>query len=83
MLSKVKAEFGKLDIFVSNARPEISEFFQAPMDITLEQWDTSFDSQAKAFLVAVREVVTFMGDGGRIFAITSCHFGNSYLNHPS
>jgi NAD(P)-dependent dehydrogenase (short-subunit alcohol dehydrogenase family) len=40
------------------------------MDITLEQWDAAFDSQAKAFLVAVREVVPLMGQGGRIFAIT-------------
>lgn len=70
MLGKVKDEFGKLDIFVSNARPELATFFQKPMDITLEQWDTSFDSQAKAFLVAVREVLTFMDDGSRIFAIT-------------
>jgi NAD(P)-dependent dehydrogenase (short-subunit alcohol dehydrogenase family) len=70
MLGKVKAEFGKLDIFVSNARPEMAAFFQPPMEITLEQWDMAFDSQAKAFLVAVREVATFMGEGGRIFAIT-------------
>lgn len=70
MLGKVKAAFGKLDIFVSNARPEVPAFFQAPMDITLEQWDAAFDSQAKAFLVAVREVVAFMGDGSRILALT-------------
>jgi len=70
MLAQVKADFGKLDIFVSNARPEVPAFFQAPMDITLEQWDAAFDSQAKAFLVAVREVVAFMGDPGRIFALT-------------
>jgi len=70
MLGKVKTEFGKLDIFVSNARPEVPAFFQAPMDITLEQWDAAFDSQAKAFLVAVREAVAFMDDGSRIFAIT-------------
>jgi len=70
MLGAVKAAFGKLDIFVSNARPEVPAFFQAPMDITLEQWDMAFDSQAKAFLVAVRQVAAFMGDGGRVFAIT-------------
>jgi NAD(P)-dependent dehydrogenase (short-subunit alcohol dehydrogenase family) len=70
MLGKVKAEFGKLDIFVSNARPEMAAFFQPPMEITLEQWDMAFDSQAKAFLVAVREVTTFMSEGGRILAIT-------------
>jgi NAD(P)-dependent dehydrogenase (short-subunit alcohol dehydrogenase family) len=70
MLRRVKTEFGRLDIFVSNARPEAPTFFQPPMDITLDQWDTAFDSQAKAFLIAVREAIPLMGDGGRIFAIT-------------
>ena len=55
MFGKLKTEFGKLDIFVSNARPEAPAFFQPPLDITLEQWNTAFDSQAKAFLVGVRE----------------------------
>jgi NAD(P)-dependent dehydrogenase (short-subunit alcohol dehydrogenase family) len=70
MFRKVKAEFGKIDIFVSNARPEVPTFFQPPLDITLEQWDTALDSQAKAFLIGVREAIPLMGDGGRIFAIT-------------
>src|SRR5439155_2731832 len=35
MFRKVQSEFGKLDIFVSNARPEVPAFFQPPMDITL------------------------------------------------
>jgi NAD(P)-dependent dehydrogenase (short-subunit alcohol dehydrogenase family) len=70
MFRKVQAQFGSLDIFVSNARPEAPAFFQPPMDITLEQWDAAINSQAKAFLVAVREAVALMGDGGRIFAIT-------------
>jgi NAD(P)-dependent dehydrogenase (short-subunit alcohol dehydrogenase family) len=70
MVRKVRAEFGTLDIFVSNARPEVPAFFQAPMEITLEQWDAAFNSQAKAFLVGVREAVVSMGTGGRIFAIT-------------
>ena len=70
MFGKVKADFGTLDIFVSNARPEAAEFFYPPMDITLEQWDAAFDSQAKAFLVGVREAVSLMGKGGRILAIT-------------
>jgi NAD(P)-dependent dehydrogenase (short-subunit alcohol dehydrogenase family) len=70
MFRKVKTEFGQLDIFVSNARPEAPKFFQPPLDITLEQWDTAFDSQAKAFLLGVREALPLMRDGGRIFAIT-------------
>lgn len=70
MFDKVKSEFGKLDIFVSNARPEAPAFFQAPLEISLEQWDNAFNSQAKAFLIAVREAIPYMTHGGRIFAIT-------------
>jgi NAD(P)-dependent dehydrogenase (short-subunit alcohol dehydrogenase family) len=70
MLGKVKTDFRKLDIFVSNARPEVAAFFRTPLDITLEQWDAAFNSQAKAFLVGVREAIPLMGNGGRIFAIT-------------
>jgi enoyl-[acyl-carrier protein] reductase III len=70
MFADVRAQFGKLDIFVSNARPEASEFFQPPMDITLKQWDTAFDSQAKAFLIGVREASALLSEGGRVVAVT-------------
>jgi NAD(P)-dependent dehydrogenase (short-subunit alcohol dehydrogenase family) len=32
-------QFGSLDIFVSNARPEAPTFYEAPMGIALEKWD--------------------------------------------
>src|ERR1700686_5174062 len=67
MLGKVKTDFSKLDIFVSNARPEVAAFFRTPSDITLEQWDAAFNSQAKAFLVGVREALPLMGNRGGIF----------------
>ncbi len=70
MFREVHAKFGKLDIFVANARPEADRFFQGPMDITLEQWDNAFNSQAKAFLVGAREAAALMGKGGRIIALT-------------
>ena len=70
MFGKVKAEFGKLGAFVSNARPEAAAFFYPPMDITLEQWKAAFDSQTKAFLIGVREAVALIGKGGRILAVT-------------
>src|SRR5438067_13115920 len=70
MFGKVKAEFGKLDIFVGNARPEAATFFYPPMEITLEQWNAASDSQAKAFLLAVHEAVPLMDKGARILAIT-------------
>jgi len=70
LIRKAHAECAALDIFVSNARPEASAFFQPPMEITLEQWDAAFDSQAKGFLVGAREAARVMRDGGRILAIT-------------
>jgi len=70
MLGRVKSEFGKLDIFIHNARTEVPTFYQAPMEISLEQWETAMNSQAKAFLVGVREASRLMGEGGRIIAIT-------------
>jgi NAD(P)-dependent dehydrogenase (short-subunit alcohol dehydrogenase family) len=70
LLDRMGAEFGSLDIFVSNARPEAPEFFEAPLKITLDQWNTAFHSQATAFLVGAREAAKLMSDGGRVIAIT-------------
>src|SRR5947209_1842568 len=54
MFERVKAEFGALDIFVSNARTEAPTFYQPPMELSLESWDTAMHSQVKACLVGVR-----------------------------
>ncbi len=70
IFKQVRAEFGALDIFVSNARTEAPTFYEPPMQISLEKWDTACDSQAKAFLVGVREAVPLMREGGRIIAIS-------------
>lgn len=82
MFNRVREEFGALDIFVSNARPELPGFYQAPMEVTLEQWDTAFDSQAKAFLVGVREAASIMQDGGRIIALTYATGGRTGSLQP-
>jgi enoyl-[acyl-carrier protein] reductase III len=70
LFERVRREFGTLDIFVHNARPELGAFYQGPLDITLDKWDIALDSQAKAFLVGARQAITLMGPGGRIIAIT-------------
>ena len=70
MFDRVHAEFGSLDIFVANARTDVGTFYESPMSITLEQWDTAMNSQAKAFLVGVRKAAALMPDGGRVIAIT-------------
>lgn len=70
LFQRVRSEFGRLDILVANARTEAPTFYQPPMDLTLQAWDTAMDSQAKAFLVAVRAAVPLMQEGGRILTIT-------------
>ena len=70
VLNRVESEFNALDIFISNARPELPAFYSPPFDLTLEQWDMAMDSQAKAFLVGSSEAVRLMPDGGRIIAVT-------------
>ena len=70
MFQRVRTEFGGLDIFISNARPELGTFYQAPLELTVDQWDVAVDSQVKAFLVGVQESARLMGEGGRIFAVT-------------
>jgi enoyl-[acyl-carrier protein] reductase III len=70
MFKEVQASFERLDIFVSNARPELPTFYQAPFEISLDQWDMAFASQAKAFLLGVREAARIMPDGGRVLALT-------------
>jgi NAD(P)-dependent dehydrogenase (short-subunit alcohol dehydrogenase family) len=70
MFARVKSEFGALDIFVNNARPEVPTFYDGPMTISEDMFDFAMESQAKAFLVSVREAVPMMRDGGRIIAMT-------------
>ena len=70
IFEKVKAEFGKLDIFISNARGELPTFYQAPMNLSLENWDSALNSQAKSFLIGVQACGKLMGTGGRIIAVT-------------
>ena len=63
LLKEVQSQFGKLDILVSNARPELADFYRPPMDITLEQWRKALDSQAQAFLLQTQMAVPIMPDG--------------------
>ena len=46
------------------------DLLRTPNGDPIEKWDTALDSQAKAFLVGVREAAPLMSDGGKIVAIT-------------
>lgn len=70
LFGEVRATFGSLDFFVSNARGEIGTFYEPALSIGLDKFDSAMDSQAKAFLVGAREADKLMSRGGRIIAIT-------------
>lgn len=70
MFKRVREEFGALDVFVSNARGEVATFYQTPLEIPLECWESAIDSQAKAFLVGAQEASQILRQNGRILAIT-------------
>ena len=70
LFKRVRDEFGSLDVFVANARTDVGTFYEPTMTISLDKWDTAMNSQAKAFLVGVREAEKLMPDGGRVIAIT-------------
>src|SRR5437763_1496509 len=71
MFAKVKETWDSLDIYVSNARASLATgFYAGPMEITLEQWRATMETQATEFLIACREAVPMMGKNGRILAIT-------------
>jgi enoyl-[acyl-carrier protein] reductase III len=70
MFAEVRATFGGLDIFVSNARSELATFYEPPLDITPDKCAMAFDSQARAFLVAIQQAAPLMPRGGRVIAIT-------------
>jgi enoyl-[acyl-carrier protein] reductase III len=70
MFDQVRDELGGLDIFVSNARPELAAFYRPPMDLGVEHWRAALDSQAQAFLLGTQAAAKLMPDGGRIVAIT-------------
>jgi enoyl-[acyl-carrier protein] reductase III len=70
IFNEVQGALGGLEIFVTNARPDLPGFYQRPLDITLEQWQMALNSQAQAFLVGAQESARLMPEGGRILAIT-------------
>src|SRR3712207_2462839 len=45
MVERVRAEFGALAVLVSNARPELAEFYQPPLELTSAAWGVAIDSQ--------------------------------------
>jgi len=70
MAGRVREEFGRLDIFVSNALGNLLGFFAPPHVASLEQLDDAFRCQPRAFFAAMRELSPLLQDRARIVAIS-------------
>jgi enoyl-[acyl-carrier protein] reductase III len=68
MFEQVKEEFGRLDVFVSNAA---SGVLRPVMELEETHWDWTMNINAKAMLFGAQEAAKLMDKGGKILGISS------------
>ncbi|NYF26310.1 enoyl-[acyl-carrier protein] reductase III [Sporosarcina sp. JAI121] len=68
MFEQVKEEFGRLDVFVSNAA---SGVLRPIMELEESHWDWTMNINAKGMLFGAQEAAKLMDKGGKIIGISS------------
>jgi len=68
LFDKIRSEFGKLDIFISNAALGA---FAGVFDIDEKTWDLPMRTNAQAYLFCAQQAIKIMPPGGKIVALTS------------
>lgn len=68
MFQTIKKEFGRLDVFVSNAA---SGVLRPIMELEESHWDWTMNINAKAMLFGAQEAAKLMDKGGKIVGISS------------
>lgn len=68
MFDKIKNEFGKMDILVSNAA---SGVLKPVMELTERHWNWAMDINARALLTLVQHGAPLMNEGSRVIAVSS------------
>lgn len=68
MFETIKEEFGRLDVFVSNAA---SGVLRPVMELEESHWDWTMNINAKAMLFGAQEAAKLMDKGGKIVGISS------------
>ena len=68
MFETIKEEFGRLDVFVSNAA---SGVLRPIMELEESHWDWTMNINAKAMLFGAQEAAKLMDNGGKIIGISS------------
>lgn len=68
MYEEIKNEFGRLDVFISNAA---SGVLRPIMELEETHWDWTMNINAKAMLFGAQEAAKLMDQGGKIIGISS------------
>ncbi len=68
MFDVIKAEYGRLDVLVSNAA---SGVLKPLMELDGRHWNWAMDINARALLTLVQQAVPLMQPGGRVMAVSS------------
>lgn len=68
MFEEIKTEFGRLDVFVSNAA---SGVLRPIMELEESHWDWTMNINAKAMLFGAQEAAKLMDKGGKIVGVSS------------
>lgn len=68
LFDKIKAEFGKLDVFVHNAASGRNRDI---MEVDTKGWDWTLNVNTRAFLVGGQHAAKLMPEGGAMLAISS------------
>ncbi|MGV3240981.1 SDR family oxidoreductase, partial [Streptococcus hyovaginalis] len=68
MFAEVKAEFGRLDVFINNAA---SGVLRPIMELEESHWNWTMNINSKALLFCAQEAAKLMDKGGKIVSISS------------
>ena len=68
MFDRIRKEFGRVDILVSNAA---SGVLKPVMELNSRHWNWAMDINARALLTLAQQSVPLMPEGGRIMAVSS------------
>jgi 3-oxoacyl-[acyl-carrier protein] reductase len=65
MVRQIRDRFGALDILVNNALGDLLGFMAPPLQVTLDQWNTAFECQQRAFHIGVQTIAPLLPDHRR------------------
>ncbi|MFQ5458416.1 MAG: SDR family oxidoreductase, partial [Myxococcota bacterium] len=68
LFDEVRSQFGKLDIFVSNAA---TGALQPALELSKEAWKLTLETNARAFFLGAKLAQPLMTEGGSLIAVSS------------